>query len=132
MTFPDSKSESQLPWYVWILAWISTSIMGGVAGSLFFLSQGANLQGITGGAGVGAYFAAFVGVIVLPLLAIPDRLFRFRQRASLRLLAIGGGLTGLLSGIVLGPYCVFTCALGAFGASLPGKWLRSQNSIHGT
>ena len=79
---------------------------------MFFLLQGANFEGVWGGFFVGFYFAAFVGVFVVPACGLVARVRGLRGRRSLRMMTVAGGLTGLVSGIVLGPLCLITCAVG--------------------
>ena len=122
----DSTKSAPLRWYVWVLAWISTSVMGGLFGAAFFLIQGGNVAGAKAGFAVGCYLAAFVGVLVVPVGALLSGLFRLQGHRALRMMAITGGATGLISGLVLGPLCLLTCALGAYGATLPGKWQLAQ------
>ncbi len=37
------------------------------------------------------------------------------------MMTIAGGATGFVSGLIVGPLCILTCALGAVGARFPGK-----------
>ena len=119
----------RLPWYVWLLAWLCTSLMGGCFGALFWLLQGGGL-GIAGaGFWMGLYLAALVGAFVMPTFALLARVLRLRGRKSLRMMTIAGGATGFVSGLVVGPLCLVTCAFGAFGARLPGKALLARTHV---
>ncbi len=122
MSDHDSTKNVRLPWYLWLFAWLCTSLMGSLFGGLFFLLQGGGLRAFGGGLAIGFYLAAYVGVVVIPLVGLLNWVFRVRGRRSLRLMTIAGGATGFISGLILGPLCLLTCALGAFAAALPGRY----------
>ncbi len=117
----DATTELRLPWYVWLLAWLCTSLMGGCFGALFWLLQGGGF-GIAGaGFWMGFYLAALVGVFVVPTFGLLSRALGLRGRKALRMMTIAGGVTGLVSGLIVWPLCPVTCGFGALGARLPGK-----------
>ncbi len=115
------KPEVRFPWYVWLFAWLSASLMGGCFGAFFWILQGGGLQIAGAGFGMGFYLAALVGAVIVPVFALLVRILGMRGGKSLRMMTIAGGATGLVSGVVVGPLCLLTCALGAFGARLPGQ-----------
>ena len=110
-----------MPWSLWLAAWFSTSTAGGCFALLFFVMQGA-VRGFGGIFGMGFYLAGFVGVIAFAICGLATAITQARGRSALRLMRIAGGLTGLLAGLIVGPVCLVTCALGAWSAGLPGRW----------
>lgn len=116
-----ATTEVRMPWYMWLLAWLSTSLSGGCFGALFMLLQGGGFQAAGAGFTMGFYLATVVGAFVVPTFGLLSRLLRLRGRESLRMMTIAGGATGLLSGLIVWPLCLFTCVFGAVGARLPGK-----------
>ena len=118
----DRANDVRLPWFVWLLAWLCTGTMGGFFAVAYFVLEGARIDGLGGAFVMGFYFAAFVGTFLFPAFGIVGWLRRSRGRNAGRLMMVAGGMTGFLSGLVLGPLCVVTCVMGVSGAYLPVRW----------
>ncbi len=117
----EATSEARLPWHVWVLAWLCTSLTGGFFGAMFMLLQGGAVAAAGAGFSIGFYLAGLFGAAIVPVFGLLSRLMRLRGGKSLFMMTVAGGTTGLVSGVILGPLCLLTCVCGAFGAALPGK-----------
>lgn len=129
MHLEETTDNVRLPWYVWLFAWLSISLTGGLFGALFMVLQGGRFPAAGAGFAMGFYLSALVGAFVVPMFGLFARLRGLRGHKSLRLMTMAGAATGLVSGLILGPLCVVTCLLGAVGSALPGKWRLSRTQF---
>ena len=99
----DVATEMRLLWYVWLLAWLCTSLMGGCFGALLWLLQGGGFRIAAAGFWMGFYLVTLVGAFIVPTFGLLARVLKLRGRKSLRMMTIAGGATGLVSGFVVWP-----------------------------
>ena len=114
-----------------VVAWTGTAIAGGVFGltvSLLasVLAPPALILGIVA-ATFGFLIAAVVGAVVIPTLAVLAWATFLDGRPRV-IVMMGGGLTGLISGAMMGAFALIPAVFGAVGAVLAVQMTCSRNT----